>query len=58
MSDAWQQQRRFVYLLIISLAAAQALARVTTTTRLYSPAHPWPRNPVHTPLLSANDRSR
>ncbi|HEY3969216.1 MAG TPA: hypothetical protein VGM05_31990 [Planctomycetaceae bacterium] len=56
--DAPQRVRRFVYLLVIGVAAANALASLATTTVLYSPARPWPKHPVHTPLFSANDRSR
>jgi hypothetical protein len=58
MADPWQPQRRFVYLLVIAVAGACALSSIATTTLLYSPARPWPKHPVHTPLLSANDRSR
>src|SRR6266704_3362502 len=54
-----RQLRRFVYLLVIALAAGNALASVLTTTVLYSPAKAWPKNrPPHTPIFSANDRSR
>ena len=50
--------RRFVYLLVISVAAGSALANILTATVLYSPAN-WPRQrPAHSPLFSANDRSR
>src|SRR5262249_8570168 len=51
--------RRFVYLLVIALAAGNGLAQILTATVLYSPAKPWPKKrPPHTPMLSANDRSR
>ncbi|HLJ10717.1 MAG TPA: hypothetical protein VKU82_05990 [Planctomycetaceae bacterium] len=51
--------RRFVYLLVITVAAGSALASILTVTRLYSPAGPWSKKrPPHTPMLSANDRSR
>jgi hypothetical protein len=50
--------RRFVYLLIIAVAAGSGLANILTATVLYSPAN-WPRQrPAHLPLFSANDRSR
>jgi hypothetical protein len=57
-SDERQRLRQFVYLLVIAIAAANSLAGITTVTVLYSPARPWPRHPVHTPMFSANDRSR
>ncbi len=51
--------RRFVYLLVITLAAGSSLAHILTATVLYSPAKPWPKGrPPHSPFLSANDRSR
>jgi hypothetical protein len=51
--------RRFVYALVIAVAAGQGLASILTATMLYSPARAWPKNrPPHTPLFSANDRSR
>jgi hypothetical protein len=53
-----QGLRRFVYLLVIAVAGANALASIMTVTLLYSPARFWPRHPVHTPFFSANDRSR
>ncbi len=54
-----RQLRRFVYLLVIALAGGNALASILTTTVLYSPAKAWPKNrPPHTPIFSANDRSR
>jgi hypothetical protein len=50
--------RRWLYLLVIVVAAVQGLASILTTSVLYSPAR-WPENrPPHTPLFSANDRSR
>ncbi|MGQ0636217.1 MAG: hypothetical protein ACT4QC_16510 [Planctomycetaceae bacterium] len=50
--------RRWLYVLVIAVAAAQGLAHILTTTVQYSPAR-WPENrPPHTPILSANDRSR
>ena len=57
-SDA-QRLRRFVYLLVIALAAGNGLANILTVTVLYSPARPWPKHsPPHSPMFSANDRSR
>jgi hypothetical protein len=51
--------RRFVYALVIAVAAGSGLASILTTTVLYSPAKAWPKNrPPHTPIFSANDRSR
>src|SRR5262245_7065318 len=51
--------RRFIYLLVIAVAAGSSLASILTTTVLYSPAKAWPKNrPPHTPIFSANDRSR
>lgn len=50
--------RRALSLAIIAIAAGQAVAQIHTATVLYSPAR-WPENrPPHTPLFSANDRSR
>jgi hypothetical protein len=50
--------RRWLYLLVIVVAAVQGLANILTASVLYSPAR-WPENrPPHTPLYSANDRSR
>jgi hypothetical protein len=50
--------RRFLYGLVIAVAAGNGLASIQTTTRLFS-AVTWPqRRPVHTPMFSANDRSR
>ncbi|MBS0260635.1 MAG: DUF2029 domain-containing protein [Planctomycetes bacterium] len=59
-SGEGQTIRRFVYLLVIGLAGASAFAQITTTTLQYHPVrnNPWPKHPVHSPLLSANDRSR
>ena len=53
-----QRLRRYVYLLVIAVAAGSALANILTTTVLYSPARPWPKHPVHSPMFGANDRSR
>ncbi|MBI3863598.1 MAG: hypothetical protein HY290_17040 [Planctomycetia bacterium] len=53
-----ERLRRFAYVLIIAAAAATSLSAIFTTTRLYSPARPWPKHPIHTPLFSANDTSR
>lgn len=53
--------RRFVYLVVIAVAAGAALANILTATVLYSPtpAKPWPKNqPPYTAMFSANDRSR
>lgn len=50
--------RRFLYALVIAVAAAQGLGNILTATILYSPAR-WPENrPPHSPMFSANDRSR
>ncbi|RPI83060.1 MAG: hypothetical protein EHM42_08805, partial [Planctomycetaceae bacterium] len=50
--------RRGLYLALIAIAAGQAVAQIDSATVLYSPAR-WPENrPPHTPLFSANDRSR
>lgn len=50
--------RRFLYTLVIAVAAASGLSSILTTTRRFS-AVDWPkRRPVHTPMFSANDRSR
>jgi hypothetical protein len=50
--------RRWLYLLVIVVAAAQGLAHIVTASVLYSPAR-WPKKtPPHTPVFSANDRSR
>jgi hypothetical protein len=57
-NDPTKQLRRYVYLLVIAVATGSALASILTTTVLYSPARPWPRHPVHSPMFSANDRSR
>ena len=53
-----QRLRRYVYLLVIAVAAGSALANILTVTVLYSPARPWPKHPVHSPMFGANDRSR
>ena len=37
MPDARQRLRRFVYLLVIAVAGAHALASIMTVTLLYSP---------------------
>lgn len=50
--------RGWLYRLVIVIAAAQGLANILTATVLYSPSR-WPENrPPHTPMFSANDRSR
>lgn len=57
-ADAGARLRRWVYALVLAIAAGQGLASILTATVLYDPAH-WPENrPPHTPLFSANDRSR
>jgi hypothetical protein len=58
--DEGQKLRRFVYLVVIAFAAASGFASITTTTLQYHPVrnNPWPKHPIHSPLLSANDRSR
>ena len=53
MSDPWQPQRRFVYLLVIAVAGACALSNIATTTLLYSPAKPWPKNPLAPTIRSS-----
>ncbi len=56
--DHARRVRRFVYLLLIAIAVGQGLASIMTATVLYSPAS-WPTNrPPHSPMFSANDRSR
>jgi hypothetical protein len=50
--------RRFVYLLVIAVAAGSGLANILTADVVYSPGK-WPkRRPPYTPMFSANDRSR
>lgn len=50
--------RRWLYLLVIVVAAAQGLAAILTASQTYSPAR-WPKKrPPHSPMFSANDRSR
>jgi hypothetical protein len=50
--------RRWLYLLLIVVAGAQGLAAILTASVLYSPAR-WPKKPPpHSPMFSANDRSR
>lgn len=50
--------RRWIYWLVIVVAAAQGLAAILTASVLYSPAR-WPKKPPpHSPMFSANDRSR
>jgi hypothetical protein len=56
--DAGALLRRWVYLLIIAVAGIQGVAAISTTTLHYSPTRAWPRHPIHSPMLSANDRSR
>ena len=56
--DAASQLRKMVYLLVLALAGTQGFVAITTATVLYSPARPWPKHPIHTPMFSANDRSR
>jgi hypothetical protein len=53
-----RELRRWTYGLIIATAVAVQLVHIVTVIRFYQPREPWPRNPIHTPLLSANDRSR
>ncbi|MSR56089.1 MAG: hypothetical protein EXS05_00205 [Planctomycetaceae bacterium] len=52
--------RRWLYHLVIMVAAAQGFASLVTATVLYSPAAGrWPENrPPYTPMFSANDKSR
>lgn len=57
-ADVPRDIRFWIYGLVISAAIGLQLAHVLTVTRLYNPREPWPKNPIHTPMLSANDRSR
>lgn len=59
-NDPTRDLRRCCYAILIAIATAVQVVHVMNTTRLYNPAiKNWPpRNPPHTPLLSANDRSR
>lgn len=58
LADSQTRVRRFLYALVIAVAAAQGLTSILTTTVLYSPAR-WPENkPPALPMFSANDRSR
>jgi len=64
--DSNWQLRRWVYLLIIALTVAVQLERMVNLTSWQHPGQadwPWPGKPgrykpPHTPILSANDRSR
>lgn len=57
-ADATRLLRHWVYGLIIVSAVMLQLVRIASVTSLYSPAA-WPRRvPAHSPMLSANDRSR
>lgn len=50
--------RRWLYVLVIVVAAAQGLAAILTASVTYSPSR-WPKKrPVYSPMFSANDRSR
>jgi len=58
LDDPGRASRTFLYLLIIAIAGGMACARLMTLDVRYSPSR-WPRaRPVHTPMFSANDRSR
>lgn len=52
--------RRFLYLLVIAVAAGGGLAGILTATVRYAPepGKKWPKRPASSPMLSANDRSR
>ncbi len=57
-SDATRILRQWVYALVIVSVLMLQLVRIASVTALYSPAA-WPRRvPAHSPMLSANDRSR
>src|SRR4051812_39597448 len=57
-SDATRLLRHWIYGLIIVTAVTIQFVRVSSVSALYSPAA-WPRRqPAHSPMLSANDRSR
>lgn len=56
--EATQTLRHWVYGLIIAAALSMQFVHIVTVTKLYNPKEKWPKNPVHTPMLSANDRSR
>ena len=56
--DSHHMLRRWIYGLIITAAVSLQLVHIVTVTKLYNPREKWPKNPVHSPLLSANDRSR
>jgi hypothetical protein len=66
VQDTGRQFRQWVYLLIIAVAVAAQLERMANLTSWRHPGQadwPWPGKvgrykPPHTPLLSANDRSR
>ena len=57
-ADETRQLRHWVCTLIIVAAVMIQLVRIASVTALWSPAA-WPkRPPAHSPMLSANDRSR
>lgn len=56
--DSAARLRRYFYALVIAIAAGQGLVGILTASVTYSPTR-WPgRRPPHTPMFSANDRSR
>jgi hypothetical protein len=56
--EARHALRKWIYVLLIAVAASTAFSRIVTVSVWYSPAR-WPRaRPAHTPFFSANDRSR
>lgn len=58
-SNSDRTLRHWVCTLLIIAACAIQAVRLVSVTALYNPGKPWPRSrPPHTPLLSANDRSR
>lgn len=57
-ADGRRELRHWIYGVIIAAALGLQFAHIVTVTKLYNPRDPWPRKPVHTPMLSANDRSR
>lgn len=57
-ADATRSLRQCVYGLIITAAIATQFVHIVTLTKLYNPKDPWPKNPIHTPMMGANDRSR
>lgn len=57
-SDTTRLLRLWVYGAIITVAVTIQFVRIASVTKLYNPREKWPKTPVHSPLLSANDRSR